>query len=235
MMRYANGDRIGPGGEATRPQVVIVSDVRLFRESLASSLRKRSDIEIIDSVSAHDSVIELIAMTHPDAVLVDAAVADAIRFVHDIVTRVPAARVIAFGAPASGPPGQPFSEVGVAAYVDRDASTDDLVATLHSLLRGSHVCPRDVAARLARQASALSASSLLGVSATLTRREREILGFIDRGLSNKQIARDLRLSHATVKNHVHNILDKLEVHRRGEAAARLRNGGPWEPLESSSE
>jgi len=58
--------------------------------------------------------------------------------------------------------------------------------------------------------------------AALTRREQDIIALIDRGLSNKEIARQLKLSLPTVKNHVHNILDKLQVRRRGAAAALLR-------------
>jgi DNA-binding NarL/FixJ family response regulator len=57
----------------------------------------------------------------------------------------------------------------------------------------------------------------------LTRRESEVVALIDRGLSNKQIAAELNLSLATVKNHVHSILDKLNVARRGEAAAAVRS------------
>src|SRR2546430_13942847 len=67
------------------------------------------------------------------------------------------------------------------------------------------------------------------VQALLTSREREIMGLIDEGLSNKEIAKRLRIEVATVKNHVHNILEKLQVHRRGEAAARVRGGKPGDP------
>ena len=63
-------------------------------------------------------------------------------------------------------------------------------------------------------------------AAQLTGREREIVQFIDEGLSNKEIARLLSIEVSTVKNHVHNILDKLQVTRRGEAAARLRIADP---------
>src|SRR6516164_2315257 len=62
---------------------------------------------------------------------------------------------------------------------------------------------------------------------SLTRRERQVLGLLEQGMSNKEIARALRIGGATVKNHVHNILEKLQVHRRGEAAARLRAGRNW--------
>jgi DNA-binding CsgD family transcriptional regulator len=56
----------------------------------------------------------------------------------------------------------------------------------------------------------------------LTRREREIVALLRQGLSNKEIARSLQIGYATVKNHVHSILSKLQVRRRGEAAARVR-------------
>ena len=59
-------------------------------------------------------------------------------------------------------------------------------------------------------------------NARLTRRETEIVQLIDQGLSNKEIAQRLGIDIYTVKNHVHNILEKLRVHRRGEAAARMR-------------
>jgi DNA-binding NarL/FixJ family response regulator len=56
----------------------------------------------------------------------------------------------------------------------------------------------------------------------LTRREHEIVTLVEKGLSNKEIARLLRIENATVKNHVHSILTKLQVRRRGEAAAKIR-------------
>ena len=64
----------------------------------------------------------------------------------------------------------------------------------------------------------------------LTSREREIVALVERGLSNKEIARSLRIGTATVKNHIHNILSKLDVRRRGEAAAWLRRTNNGTPL-----
>jgi DNA-binding NarL/FixJ family response regulator len=66
----------------------------------------------------------------------------------------------------------------------------------------------------------------------LTQREQEIAVLIERGLSNKEIARELAIGTATVKNHVHNILEKLEVSRRGEAAATIRDGRAASAIDS---
>ena len=115
------------------------------------------------------------------------------------------------------------AEAGVAGYVPRDASLDDLVAVIESAFRGEAICSPRIAGSLLRRIATLAAGQNGTMPlAHLTGREREIVRLIDRGLSNKEIARDLGIEVATVKNHVHNILEKLQVRRRGEAAARMR-------------
>jgi DNA-binding NarL/FixJ family response regulator len=105
----------------------------------------------------------------------------------------------------------------------RDGSLDDLVAIVQSVARGETLCSPRVAAILFKQVAVLASerqSRILSVH--LTTREREIVDLIDRGLSNKQISHQLSVEVRTVKTHVHNILEKLQVHRRGEAAAWVR-------------
>ena len=96
------------------------------------------------------------------------------------------------------------------------------------MMRGELLCPPRTAALLLGRLASLAkgeTNNLDGV--TLTRREREIVTLIDGGRSNKEIALRLNIEVATVKNHVHRILDKLQVTTRAEAAARLREtGGP---------
>ncbi|MCP4936410.1 MAG: response regulator transcription factor [bacterium] len=94
-------------------------------------------------------------------------------------------------------------------------------------LRGECVCNPLIAGSLLREVRRRQkiAHEQVG-SELLTRRECEVLRLLGQGVSNKQIARELNLSVATVKNHVHNIFAKLNIHSRGEALARLRNE-PW--------
>jgi len=108
--------------------------------------------------------------------------------------------------------------------VPRAASVEDLVAALESVGRGELLCSAQTAAALLRRVAALAAgrSAPAQPLSNLTRREREIGGLLEAGLSNKDIAVQLGIEVATVKNHVHNVLEKLQVHRRGQAAARLQ-------------
>ena len=115
------------------------------------------------------------------------------------------------------------AEAGIAAYVLREGSIEDLVETLEATVRGELCCTPKVAATLMRRLAALAATQPSALDAThLTSRELGILRLIERGLSNKEIAGRLFIEVSTVKNHVHHVLEKLQVRTRGEAAARYR-------------
>jgi two-component system nitrate/nitrite response regulator NarL len=96
---------------------------------------------------------------------------------------------------------------------------------VRSVTRGETLCSPRIAATLFRRVAALAADRRVGDERTLrrlTRRERQIVDLIADGLSNKEIAHRLQIEFATVKNHVHNILEKLQVTRRADAVAALR-------------
>ena len=108
----------------------------------------------------------------------------------------------------------------------REGSLDDLRRAIDSVARGESIVSPKMAASLLRRVSTLAADRAAPPAIEeLTVREREIVGLIEQGLANKQIAARLNIELATVKNHVHRILEKLDVTRRGEIAARLRHQG----------
>jgi two-component system nitrate/nitrite response regulator NarL len=99
------------------------------------------------------------------------------------------------------------------------------MAAVHSAVRGELVCsPRTAAMLLHRVSLPHGRPSADPDKSMLTQREQDIVLLLNEGLSNKQIARSLNIQSATVKNHVHSILSKLRVSRRGEVAAQLRRG-----------
>ena len=117
-----------------------------------------------------------------------------------------------------------WAEAGAAGYISREASRDDLRAALEAAVAGETIAsPRVVAALLRRLNAVAHASPLERYGAeTLTPREQQVARLVGEGLSNKEIARQLCIEVATVKNHVHHILGKLEVSRRSQAVAYLR-------------
>ena len=105
----------------------------------------------------------------------------------------------------------------------RESDADDLHRALVDAMEGRmHCAPHIAAAMFNRLAGLLRESDAPGSLPPLTSRESEILALVEQGRSNKEIARQLAISSATVKNHMHDILQKLRVSRRGQAVARLR-------------
>jgi DNA-binding NarL/FixJ family response regulator len=148
---------------------------------------------------------------------------DGLAAIRSITTALPEAKVVSLGVAEDDGAVLACAEAGAVGYVPREGSLNDLLAVIESVARGEAVCsPRIAAALLRRVASLAAHRSANQIPANLTSREREIVRLIDAGLSNKDIARRLCIEVATVKNHVHNVLEKLHLHRRGEAAAHLR-------------
>jgi two-component system, NarL family, nitrate/nitrite response regulator NarL len=208
-------------------RVLIVTDIRLYREGLAQILGRAERLEVAGAVARCEEALASIARAAPDVVLVDLGVPDSVATIGAIRIAAPNVVVVALAVAEVEGDVLACAEAGAAGYVPREASVDDLVAVLQSVVRGEAICSPRIAATLFRRVAALSAArgsapSLLG----LTVREREILRILDHGFSNKEIAQRLGIEVATVKNHVHNILEKLKVHRRAEAAARIRKALP---------
>jgi two-component system nitrate/nitrite response regulator NarL len=161
--------------------------------------------------------------TRPEIVLLDMAMAGSVASIRAIVEGASDVKVVALAVAETDHDIVACAEAGVAGYVSRDGSTGDLIATIDSVVRGETLCSPRIAATLLQRVAALAAErGTAAPVASLTPRQREILGLIGQGLSNKEIARRLCIELSTVKNHVHSTLEKLGTHRRAEAVALLR-------------
>jgi DNA-binding NarL/FixJ family response regulator len=146
--------------------------------------------------------------------------------VRTLVAATPEIKVVALGIPGVEPDVIAIAEAGASGYVARDGSMDDLVAVVESVARGECLLSPDIAAKLFRRVATLAREPRLEpMDGKLTARELDVLGLIDDGLSNKEIAKALSIELPTVKNHVHSVLEKLNVRRRTAAAARARRLG----------
>jgi DNA-binding NarL/FixJ family response regulator len=204
---------------------MVVADVRLYREGLASVLRREEHIEVIGAVAEPPEDLTELGHDQPDVILLDVAAPAALETVRALAAQIPEARVVALAVPELEHEVLACAEAGVAGFVTREQSIEDVVAVVEAVARGEMICSPRMAATLLRRVASLAAQAEREPEAQderLTQRELEIVGLIERGLSNKQIARELSIQLATVKNHVHNILEKMHVNRRAEAAERLR-------------
>jgi two-component system nitrate/nitrite response regulator NarL len=211
-------------GGVTR--ALVVSDVRLYREALAWRLSQPGRVKVVGTAQDAAIALEQLSALAPDVVVVDRAMPDALSTAKSIA-ELSCAKVVAFAIADMDQAVIECAEAGLAGYVTRDGSVEDLVDAVERAMRGEVLCSPRVAATLFRRLAALSAAAPATAprETELTQREREIGLLIERGLSNKEIARHLSIGTATVKNHVHHILEKLDVRRRGEAAASLRDAG----------
>jgi DNA-binding NarL/FixJ family response regulator len=212
-----------PRSRETRPRVLFCSPIRLYRDGLVDAMRRRG-FAIVAAEPPPELGPGAGGGPDPDVVLVDLAAPGGIEVVRRVVAALPEVSVVALGIAEREVEVIACAEAGVAAYVTRAQTLDDLEATLASVARGESPCSPKLTAMLLRRLAALGGTPVAGDEreAALTPRESEVLRLIGRGLSNKQIAQRLCIELSTVKNHVHNVLEKLAVHRRGDAAAWLR-------------
>jgi DNA-binding NarL/FixJ family response regulator len=204
---------------AGAPRVVVASDVLLYREGLASSLAADGRLAVVATVGASDA-LEAISRFDPEAALIDASAPEGLPLARAVRGRFPECRLVGFGLSGGAPAIVAGAESGLVAFVDRDGTIGSLVEAVFASLRGEVSFSPKTAALICERLACLSGEPA-GESGALTRREREVAQRVADGLSNKEIAIDLRIGPATVKNHVHNILEKLHVRRRAAVADRL--------------
>ena len=206
-------------------RVLIVSDIRLYRDGLVEILRECDRIRVVGAVSNGRDTLPAVAELEPEVVLLDMALPENLATVSAVARTVPDVNVVALGVPEQEVIA--CAEAGISGFVPRDGSVDDVLAAVVSAVRGELTCSPRIARGLLRRVTTLAGRSGPPEEPyRLTPRESEIAHLIERGLSNKEIALKLRIEVSTVKNHVHNILERLNVNRRGEAAARLRSLPP---------
>jgi DNA-binding NarL/FixJ family response regulator len=204
---------------------MIASSMRLVRESLALTLRGRAGLVVYDSVDLSPQGIAKIADVKPDVILVDMAQtngATAEQLIKRIKHSDPRAKLVAFGIDQIDDRIFACAAAGFSGYVSGESGADELHCALIDAVEGRmHCAPHIVAAIFDCLAGFLRELKRRGSLPPLTSRENEILTLVAQGRSNKDIAKQLAISCATVKNHMHSILQKLQVNRRGQAVAKL--------------
>jgi DNA-binding NarL/FixJ family response regulator len=201
--------------------------VRFLREALAEPLRRDPTVAVLGLCADLDEAIAGSLLHQPDIVLLDASFRNGTTAVRRIRDAAPEPCVVVLAVAETTENIIAWAEAGVTGYVPQTTALADLVGILVSIRNGDQVCSAGIASGLLRHVARNARSDLRGFTPApaLTKREREISLLISAGLSNKEIARRLDIGVATTKSHVHNLLTKMNVQRRGQAAARLGTSG----------
>ncbi len=214
-------------GRIKSMRVYVFSHIRLFSEALAAYLESSNEISEVTACHRADHLVDEVLNFFPDIVLIDVTIECALIEARAVSDALPGIPIVAVALPENAEKVIACADAGLAGYISRQESVEELVAKMLGALRGECVCTPSISGSLLREVRRRQEFAHEHVvSELLTQRECEILRLLGRGLSNKRIAFKLDLSVATVKNHVHNIFAKLHIHSRGEALARLRDE-PW--------
>jgi two-component system nitrate/nitrite response regulator NarL len=201
-------------------RLAIVAEVRLYRDGLRQVLGCCGDLEVVLTAVDSRAALPRLADAKPDVVLFDVRTAESHVGLRELAAARSSFRLVALGVADEDADIVMWAEAGVDGYVTSDNSVDDLIDVIVSVARDEMPCSPRAAAALLRHIAVLATERPDSVE--LTARELQIVRLIERGLSNKEIGRQLCIELATVKNHVHNILAKLEVGSRHEAVAHVR-------------
>jgi two-component system nitrate/nitrite response regulator NarL len=200
---------------------IVVGDIRLYREGLARALELDQRIRVVGTAKDGRTALEQVSRSPVDIVLIDIAMPGALGTIRSLSELGVESKVVALALRETEAQVIAGAEAGVSGWVSAEASLDELVATLESVMRGEVPCSPRVAATLLNRVATLASERKDSTEAQLTSREREVAQLINEGLTNREIADRLYVEESTVKNHVHSILRKLRVRRRYDVAGRV--------------
>ncbi|RPJ50687.1 MAG: DNA-binding response regulator [Chloroflexi bacterium] len=210
-------------------QVLIVDDHILFREGLTGLLRSQPDMQVIGECGTMHEAIELALRIKPEVVLMDFSLPDGsgLEATRAILACLPETQIIFLTVHDNDERLIAAMRAGAKGYLLKNLSVSKLLASLRALERGEAAISRTMMARILEEfaqstpPAASTPSPLIG----LTSREIEVLQELADGITNQEIATRLFISEKTVKNNIHNILDKLSLHNRREAIEFARKYG----------
>jgi len=208
-------------------KVIILTPIRILGEGLHASLSRRPEFCLCATVPNLPALREALNDTQPDLVLIDVTQGIDLEEVRAIAAERPGLALVALGLCEQRQEVIRCGRAGFVGYVAREATVDALCGAMLDVATGRLHCSAEISGGLLRALFRMQRDSQAScIETALTRREGEVLQLIGRGLTNKEIARELHLSTATIKHHVHGVLGKLQVARRVQAMRRVRET-PW--------
>lgn len=212
----------------TRVRVLLVDDQALFREGLHTLLDAHDEIEVVGEAADGEQALRLVAQLKPDVVLMDLRmpVLDGVEATRRLVEARARCAVIALTTFDDDDLLFAALRAGAVGYLLKDVTSRMLVDAIEAAACGQALLQPSIATKVIAELTRLSKDRPhLEAFERLSEREVEVLRWLGRGASNKEIASALRITEGTVKNHVTSIFSKLEVDDRTRAALKARDFG----------
>ncbi|MEW6637644.1 MAG: response regulator transcription factor [Actinomycetota bacterium] len=206
-------------------RVAIADDQRLFAGGLARIIGAQPGMEVVGEAHTGEEIVRLCLEEEPDVVLMDLSmpVMDGIAATRKIKSLLPRTRVLILTVHTDDSHVFQGIKAGAQGYILKDCTPEDLARAIRAVHAGDTIMAQDIAQRMLTTFEGIRSDSEL--APRLTERELEVVKAIARGLSNKEIARELNISEKTVRNHASNIYKKLHIFDRTQAVLyALRKG-----------
>lgn len=204
-------------------RIVVADDHPLFRDGVISSLRAQPDVLVLGEAADGATALRLAREHLPDLILLDITMpGGGLNVARDIATACPATKIVMLTVSEDEDDLLGAMRAGAAGYVLKGVASRELIAIVRRILAGEVYVTPALAGHLLRAMSQTRPTSPLD---ELTEREREVLGLVGSGLSNYEIGQRLGLTEKTIKHYMTNILGKLQVRSRVEAALLAYRAG----------
>ena len=208
-------------------RILVVDDHPVYRDGLRALIQRSSDLELAGEAATGGDAVTLAAAAAPDVVLMDIRMPgmNGIEATRQILAARPTARILILTMSEDDDSLFAAMRAGARGYLPKDSDSEDLVRAIHAVAGGDVIFGESIATRLQAYFAAGVARPAAAAFPELTDREDEVLELIARGLANRAIATQLGISDKTVRNHVANVFNKLQVADRGQAIIRAREAG----------
>lgn len=209
-----------------RVQIIVADDHPLLREGVVLSLQEHGRFEVLAQVGTADEAVAAVETHLPELALLDISMpGSGLTAAAEIARRFPAVAIVMLTVSESDEDLMAALKSGARGYVLKGVSAAQLIEVLLSVSEGASYVSPSLAARVLATMQTRSTPAVQAASEDLTAREVAILRLVATGLSNKEIARELELQEKTIKHYMTNILQKLQVRNRVEAALKARELG----------
>jgi DNA-binding NarL/FixJ family response regulator len=216
-----------PTGTTGRIRILVVDDHPVYRDGLRALIERSPDLDLAGEAATGGDAVVLAAASSPDVVLMDIRMPgmSGIEATRRILAARAAARILILTMSEDDDSLFAAMRAGARGYLPKDADSDDLVRAIRAVAGGDVIFGESIATRLQAFFAAGQGRPAADPFPELTDREDEVLELIARGQANREIAMRLEISDKTVRNHVANIFNKLQVADRSQAIIRAREAG----------